>query len=143
MHCVRRVCASRHSSGTQSILHPRSYYTFGTILPPIIEQSCARDLHFLFPYYYFIIMMFERFVKCNMYLSILCVFNDTLHQSRIYPAYIPHISGTHPGCIRHTSGIHPAHNPGCIRHISGIYPAPNPFYIRGHIIPSVRSYRRL
>ena len=39
-----------HTSGTQSILHPRSYYTFGTILPTIIEQSCARDIPLLFTF---------------------------------------------------------------------------------------------
>ena len=114
------VCASRHSSGTQSILHPRSYYTFGTILPRIIEQSCACDIPLLFPFLLLYNYDVREICYCILYLFILCVFNDTPQPT---------------AAIRHSSGVHPAPNPAYFRHTSGTHPAPNPFYIRGLILP--------
>jgi hypothetical protein len=50
--------------GTQSCVHPRSNFTFGTILPRIYASpvpAISTFLTFLFPYFYFIFLMFERF----------------------------------------------------------------------------------
>jgi hypothetical protein len=94
-----------------------------------LRKSCARDLHFftlLFPYFYFIFLMFERFYA-------LCLLQYTTPLC-IYP---------HP--ISRTYLLHPVH----LRHLipctsctlSCALTAPNPAYIRGLILPSVRSYR--
>jgi hypothetical protein len=99
------VCASRHSSGTQSILYPRSYYTFGKILPRIIEQSCARDIPLLFPFLLLYNYDVREICYCIVFLFILCVFNDTPQptaailrtsgtQSCVLPAHIRHASCT-------------------------------------------------
>ncbi len=129
------VCASRHSSGTQSILYSRSYYTFGTILPPIIEQSCARDIPLLFPFLLLYNYDVREICYCILYLFILCVFNDTPQPT----AAIRRTSVIHPSFIRHSSGTHPAPNPFYIRHTSGtqsiLYPRSN--FTFGTILPRI------
>jgi hypothetical protein len=106
--------------------NPRSYYTFGKILPRIIEQSCARDIPLLFPFLLLYNYDVREICYCIVFLFILCVFNDTPQPT----AAIRHTSGTHPApnpaYFRHTSGTHPAH----IRRTSGVHPA----YIRHPIL---------
>ena len=131
-------CILMHQSRTISVLHLRSNFTFGTILPPIIEQVlCPRSpllFTFLLHSISFHNLMFERFMHC--------VFYDTSHQapkSLEHPYYILHFYSFilhHSAFIRHSSGVHPRVHPH-------VHPAPYPFYIRGRILPSVRSYRRL
>ena len=124
-------CILMHQSGTQSVLHPRSNFTFGTILPPIIEQVLCLRSPLLFPFLLLYNLMFERFMHC--------VFYDTSHKSLEHPYYILHFYSFilhHSAFIRHSSGVHPRVHPH-------VHPAPYPFYIRGRILPSVRSYRRL
>jgi hypothetical protein len=113
-----------HTSGTQSILHPRSYYTFGTILPTIIEQSCARDIPLLFTF----LLLYNYDVReiCLMQY----VFNNTLHQThnlsniriifyifiRIY-CIIPRLIPAYPTSILRQSGVNIAPYPSYIRHL--------------------------
>ena len=56
-----------HTSRTQSVLHPRSYSTFGTILPPIIEQVLCPRSPLLFTFLLLYNLMFERFMRCILY----------------------------------------------------------------------------
>ena len=114
----------RLTSGTQSILHPRSYYTFGTILPTIIEQSCARDIPLLFTF----LLLYNYDVReiCLMQY----VFNNTLHQThnlsniriifyifiRIY-CIIPRLIPAYPTSILRQSGVNIAPYPSYIRHL--------------------------
>ena len=72
-------------------------------------------------------MMFERFMKCIVSLFIRCVFNDTLHQSDIYPTYIRHISGVHPR-------VYPVYIRHPIRSTSSVE-----FYLRSDLTADYRT----
>ena len=69
MPCIQRT-SSVHPA-PYPFYHLRSDFTFGTILPPIIEQSCARDTPLLFPFLLhsisFHFLMFERFTRLAFY----------------------------------------------------------------------------
>ena len=85
--------ASRGTSGVHPA--PNPFYIRGYIIPsvrspPIIEQSCARDIHFFLSFYYFIIMMFERFdnaLYCYSYYVSLMIHCAIMHQSIVHPFY--------------------------------------------------------
>ena len=55
--------SSARQSGTQSVVYQWSNYTFGTILPGFTTSPVPAISHFLFHIYYFIILMFERFIN--------------------------------------------------------------------------------
>ena len=75
--CVSSVC-TRHSSGTQSVLHLRSILTFGQILPRILEQvRCPRYPTFI-PFLLLSFIDVREICYCIVYLFILCVFYDTV-----------------------------------------------------------------
>jgi hypothetical protein len=93
--CVYPVCVRHPILSTSSVLsYLRSYLTADsrTSLVPAI-------LHFYFHFYYFIILMFERFMNCIVSFHIVCRLRYTA-------------SGAHPVCIlvcilcvsRHSSG---------------------------------------
>jgi hypothetical protein len=92
-------------------------------LTTIHDKSCARDLHFftlLFPYYYFIFLMFERFDSYYVSLMIHCIIMHPISRtSRANPTSILHSSYINPVLIS-------APNPVYILHQSCVYPAPNP-----------------
>ena len=90
-------------------------------LTTIHDKSCARDLHFFSPFYYFIFLMFERFDSYYVFLIIHC---NIMHP-------ISRTSRANPTSILHSSGVHPTHHPALT--------APNPriyvvgFHLRSHL----------
>ena len=131
------------------IRHPILSFIFGPILPSVLSylryyltadsrtSPVPAILHFFILFYYFIISMFERFMKCIVSFSYCVSFTIQYlctpipHSSRIHPAFIPHSSRIHPA--PHPS-IYPGVYPVYVRH-------PIPSFIFGLILPSVLSYR--
>ena len=71
-------CILMHQSRTISVLHLRSNFTFGTILPPIIEQVlCPRSTTF-FPFLLLYNYNVREIYEMHCIVLILCVFNDTI-----------------------------------------------------------------
>ena len=118
-----------HQSGTQSVLHPRSYSTFGTILPPIIEQVLCPRSPLLFTFFITFIsfhnLMFERFI-------IQCILYDTSHKSLEHTTLIYIISGFKLSFL-HTILFYIRRLLICNCTHSSILPALHPSYFRSFL----------